>query len=421
MKTFTGYEYLLIDVANQAGNDKLEFEDRIQWTNDNMASLEALTSMLKPKTRPMYIKSVMALRDAQNGIPSGHLVGFDGVCSGIQIMSVLTGCVEGAKATGLVDPDRRADAYTQCTNEMQTILGAATGVSRDDAKRCLMTSFYGSRKVPQEIFGEDTPELNAFYQAANTIAPGAWDLLQILLASWNSYATVHSWKMPDGYDAVVKVEVDKSARIEVDELNHSTFTYEYSVNEGTKKGLSNAANVVHSVDAYVLRNIHRRCNYDREMVLKAYQAMLGEVSYRSNAPLPMDALADIEDGECPYKVKYYVEQFNRSTMADPVIFPYLDAESVQYLSTNHLMKLLSIAKSMLQYEPFEVVTIHDEFRCHPNNMNHLRQQYINILAELAESEVLSDLLSQLYGCAYQCGKVNTNLPDLIRSSNYALC
>lgn len=420
MKCFTGYEYLLIDVANQAGHDKLRFEDRIQWTNDNMHTLEAHAATVKAKDRPMFIKSLMALRDAQNGIPSGHLVGFDGVCSGIQMMSVLTGCIKGAEATGLVDPDRRADAYTQCTNEMQHILGAATGVSREDAKRCLMTSFYGSRKVPQEVFGEDTPELNAFYQAANTIAPGAWDLLQILLASWNSYATVHSWKMPDGYDAVVKVEVDKSARIEVDELNHSTFTYEYSVNEGTKKGLSNAANVVHSVDAYVLRNIHRRCNYDREMVLAAHDVMLNEMIDR-HLTKSSGADGDYKDGSCDPKLAYYIDQYNRSTMADPVILPYIDHCAMEYMEDAHVDQLIAITESMLQYEPFEVVTIHDEFRCHPNNMNHLRQQYINILAELAESEVLSDLLSQLYGQPYQYNKLSNDLPDLIRKSNYALC
>lgn len=43
-------------------------------------------------------------------------------------------------------------------------------------------AFYGSKAKPKEIFGEDTPELNAFYQAAQQVAPGAWELLQDLLA-----------------------------------------------------------------------------------------------------------------------------------------------------------------------------------------------------------------------------------------------
>lgn len=42
MKTFTGWQYLLIDLANQFGHDKLTFEDRIQWAEANLNDLEAL-------------------------------------------------------------------------------------------------------------------------------------------------------------------------------------------------------------------------------------------------------------------------------------------------------------------------------------------------------------------------------------------
>ncbi len=116
MVLYSGYEYLLIDIANNYGLDKQTFETRIQWTQDHLTELETLRG--DTKSRPLYLKAVMALRDAQKGIPSGHLVGFDAVCSGVQIMSVLTGCVAGATATGLVDPDVRADAYSSVTTAM---------------------------------------------------------------------------------------------------------------------------------------------------------------------------------------------------------------------------------------------------------------------------------------------------------------
>ena len=35
METFTDYEYLLIDIANTAGYDKANYNDRIQWTRDH--------------------------------------------------------------------------------------------------------------------------------------------------------------------------------------------------------------------------------------------------------------------------------------------------------------------------------------------------------------------------------------------------
>lgn len=63
----------------------------------------------------------------------------------------------------------------------------------------------------------------------------------------------------------------------------------------------------------------------------------------------------------------------------------------------------------------------DEFKCSPVNMNHLRQHYIDIFAELAESETLSDLLSQIHGRQDTWTKLSAHLGDLIRGGNYALC
>lgn len=239
MKRFSGYEWLLIDAANQFGLDKLVFEERIKFTEFNLNQLEDLIPAADNK--PLFIKAVMAIRKAQQGIPTGHMVGVDACCSGVQIMSVLTGCIDGARATGLIDPEVRADAYTMATKLMNEELGGGLEVSRADAKAALMTSYYGSKKQPKAIFGEDTPELNAFYVAAQKVAPGAWELLQDLLASWQPYALSHAWKLPDGYDAYVKVMTKKEARIEVDELDHATFTYEFYENEGQRNGLSNVA------------------------------------------------------------------------------------------------------------------------------------------------------------------------------------
>ena len=411
MKTFTGYEYILIDIANQFGLDKLLFEERIQWAQDHLSELESLSD--KAECQPLYRKAVMALRKAQAGIPTGHLVAMDGVCSGIQVMSVLTGCIAGATATGLVDPNVRADAYTSVTEAMGIILGSKMTVSRADAKRALMTSFYGSKAVPKELFGHETPEVNAFYEAAQKIAPGAWELLQDLLGSWQAGALSHEWKMPDGFDVKVKVMTKKEVRVEVDELDHATFSYEFYENEGQKKGLSNVANVVHSADAYILRCMHRRCNYDAPMVKQV--ALYIEAALIQRELGLADGLMEEDE-----RVTYYKTQYERSGMADIVILPYLDTENVYCLSQEHLEKLLDIVNGMLAYKPFEIITIHDSFASHPNNVNHVRQQYINIMAELADSNALSDVLGQLLGKSLTYVKLSNNLSSLIRNSEYAL-
>jgi hypothetical protein len=409
MNTYTGWQYLLIDVANNFGLDKLTFEDRIKWATNELNNLEELTH--DADSKPLYIKAVQAVRKAQAGLPSGHMVALDACCSGIQIMSAMTGCVVGATNTGLVNPDVRADAYSTLTEVMNDILDAEISVPRKHAKEALMTVMYGSKAKPKEIFGEDTPEISAFYQAAEKIAPGAYDLLQDLLGSWQPYALVHQWKLPDGFTARIKVMQKKEARIEVDELNHASFTYEFYENEGSKKGLSNVANVVHSVDAYVLRSMHRRCNYDIEIVEIA-AAYISEVLGGS-----------MEFGVNPSsdKLLYYIEQYKRSGMADIVILPYINSvEDAASLSNDHLKALSQIISTMLPHKPFPLVTIHDAFAAHPNNLNHVRQHYIDIFAEIAQSNILSDILSQIHGAKGSIKKLSTNLSDLIKGSNYAL-
>ena len=217
MKFYTGWQWLLIDAANHYGLDKLLFEQRIEWATEHLEQLESLAH--KAECQPLYMKAVMAIRKAQAGLPTGHMVEVDASASGIQIMSALTGCIAGATATNLINPQVRADAYSLTTEAMNRILGGGLVVPRTDAKAALMTSYYGSKAKPKEIFGENTPELDAFYKAAWEIAPGAWELLQDLLASWQPYALVHEWQLPDGYNARVKVMTKQTVRIEVDELS----------------------------------------------------------------------------------------------------------------------------------------------------------------------------------------------------------
>lgn len=53
-------------------------------------------------------------------------------------------------------------------------------------------------------------------------------------------------------------------------------------------------------------------------------------------------------------------------------------------------------------------------------MNHVRQNFIDILAELAEMDLLGDILSQILGYDVSVKKYDKNLSSLIRESDYAL-
>lgn len=417
MHTFTGWQYLLIDVANHFGLDKEIFENRILWVETHLDRLEELAEEAPIKTRPLYRKAVMAVRDAQAGRPSGHLVGFDAICSGMQIMSALTGCHKGAEATGLIDTGERPDAYSKTTEEMGRVMGGQYLVDRDAIKQGVMTMLYGSKEEPKKLFGEDTPELAGFYQAVYNVAPGAFELLQALLNSWQPMTLMHRWALPDGFVARVKVMEKVEKRLEVDELDHATFTYEWYENNGTLTGVANVANVVHSIDAYVLRSLVRRCSYDPDIVKTAsvniqLELMRRHLNGESHDPDRHSATPEIQ--QC-------IERFEATRMADVRCLPYLDGDAVLYLSEEHLQELQLIIDAMLAHKPFHVVSVHDEFKCHPNYMNYLRMHYRDIFAQMANSEILSDVLSQIHGVQGTYNKLTQTLAKEIENSEYAIC
>ena len=141
MKFYSSFEYLCIDLANAYGNDKWEFETRIQWVFDNINNLWDLVDHPEAdkKTKALLKKSILTIERARKGIAIGHMVGLDAACSGMQILSCVTGCVAGAHATGLVDPNKRMDAYKEVTNAMNEIEGILVKVPRQSAKEAVMT------------------------------------------------------------------------------------------------------------------------------------------------------------------------------------------------------------------------------------------------------------------------------------------
>lgn len=60
------------------------------------------------------------------------------------------------------------------------------------------------------------------------------------------------------------------------------------------------------------------------------------------------------------------------------------------------------------------------FKFHPNYGNDVRQQYINILAELADSSVLSAIATQVAGRTINVTKLSNDLSTHIHQSEYAL-
>lgn len=405
-KEYTGIEYLAIDIANQFGLDKKEFETRIQWVKDNQHNLMDLVNQADEPI--LYTKAVNHFYRAIKGLPTGHAVALDAVCSGLQLMSVMTGCKSGCEITGLIDPNKRVDAYTEVTKYMNELLGdEAVEVDRKDAKASIMTSLYGSKAKPIEIFGEDTPQLEAFYQALEDKCEGAYTLLGELIDAWDSTKTFNHWVLPDGYNVYIPIMVEQNDRVKIEELDY-TMSVQTRVNKPLDYSVSLAANVIHSVDAYVLRSLVRRCNYNPKQVNNAIQVI--------EAALNQETSIDSIPEEAIMPIHLYL----KTGLADIVCIKDIN-NIVDYLPFSMKQKLLVTLKEVIKYPPFEVITIHDSFAVLPNNCNRLRYWYKEILAELAESNILEHLLSQIMEEDIKYNKLDNNLAPLIRNSNYGLC
>ena len=419
-KLYSAIDYICIDIANCVGDqgsfrgDKELFEDRIQWVKDHYHELDSFVDLADNK--PQYIKAVHALREVVAGKPTGHLVGLDASCSGIQLMSVMTGCIKGADATGLVT-EKRADAYTDVTVAMNNILKlkgfTEISILRSDIKRCVMTAGYGSTFVPKEVFGGGEL-LATFYQASMQVAQGAFELMPALLNTWQPHALSHNWIMPDNFHVNIKVMQSKEVRVEVDELNHATFTTYVKINQGSEKGLANVANLTHSVDSYLLRSVIRRASFDECLVKTVHKLMDSELTLRGFGD--GNIMTDIEE-----RLQHMLDIYAECNMVDVSIIDLINANSIGHVPTPLLAKLFVILTKMLELGSSPVLTVHDAYFAHPNHCNAVRYWYKELCAELAESDILVFLVSQIVKKKISFKKKSNNLASLIRNSNYGLC
>lgn len=419
-KQFNAIDFICIDLANCVGTqgdfkgDKELFETRVQWVKDNFDNLEDFIDVAEDK--PLYIKALHALRQTVLGNPIGHIVRLDATCSGIQIMSAITGCHKGADATGLIS-NKRADAYTDVTRKMNDILQlkglTSIVVPRADVKRAVMTSGYGSTLVPKEVFGEGDM-LATFYQAAFSVAPAAFELMSALLDTWQADTLSHNWVMPDNFHVNIKVMQSKEVRVEVDELGHTTFTTHIKINQGSKKGLANVANTIHSIDGYLLRSVIRRASFDVTKVSKAVCLIEAELDAR------MEGAPNIEE-PITEGLQNMLNIYEYSKMLDVSIIDHLTEAQLQYVPNNLLLKLEFTLTKMLELGSSPVLTVHDAFGSAPWHCNAVRYWYKEIIAELAESTILEFIVAQITKKPVKYVKKSNNLAALIRQSNYAIC
>lgn len=403
MQQFTPMEYLKIDIASNYGLDKSTWDDRIDWFNTHKDEMEHL---VKEAEEPaLFYAGYQAYLAAKDGKSISYPISLDATASGAQLLSILIGCNKSARLCNVVDTGDREDLYTNVYQAMCTRAETTTKIDRSDTKQAVMTSLYGSQAVPKEVFGEGEM-YQVFLDTMNEDAPGIWSLNEALLNLWNPEAYSYDWVMPDGFNVHIKVMGHEFEPIHFLERPYTVTT---KVNKPVETGRSIGANLVHSIDGMVVREILRRCTYDVEQVMNARVICL-------------DAMLSSHEGfngdiksKNVIMVKQLMSHYKDSGFLSARIIDHIDIHSIQYADLDALDALLS----SLPKKPFPVLTIHDCFRVHPNYGNDLRRQYNQILYELAKSHLLTSLASQVVGNSITVTKYDLAASDVLQS-NYAL-
>lgn len=402
MQEFTGKEYLMIDIANNYGLDKKPWNQRIQWVKDH--ENELLNHLKEAESPALYYAGVKALEKVKEGKPIGYPISLDATASGIQILSCVLHDRKAASHCNVINTGNREDVYTSCYKKMCDKIGDTAKIEREQVKKAIMTSFYSSEAVPKAVFGEGLL-YETFQQVMAEEMPYLWEANKVFIELWPSNKDVYSWVLPDNFHAIVKV-LDKEKEV-IHWLNEPKEIIR-DVQKPKKKGRSLSANCVHSYDAYIVREICRRCMYNPE-----------KVSYINS--LLYDYMGNLGS----YKKRYV-----QNTMVETLWNYYkevgiLSARIIDYISDNTIgyidepMRIQELINSCSRM-PFQVLSIHDCYRVHPNYGNDIRKLYIRLLWELSKSNILEYNLRQITGNNKLQIVFQDNISNEILNSEYAL-
>jgi len=161
----------------------------------------------------------------------------------------------------------------------------------------VMTAFYNSSEEPKKAFGDETPELEAFYSTITELFPGAVNVLEALNERWDKTALLHTWSTPDDHIAHVPVLEAINGHLDNEGLD---LPYRFYRNQPSERSTSLAPNYIHSFDAFIVRYIIENADFQVSHVhdeIQAHPNNIGRVR-----ELYLEALAIISKGR-------FLEQF----------------------------------------------------------------------------------------------------------------
>ena len=373
-------QWLAMDVARAYGLDKATWSERLQWTLDN-------PELQRGAKDPFTYKSAWeALQKARRGEAIDHLVSLDATASGIQCLALMAQDAESARAVNL-GTDVVNNPYRRVKEHMGNY-------DYEMVKQATMTSFYESVATPMELFGAD---YDKFVAAAATMLPGPW-AIKDAIASCMTCRDQYRWTMMDGYKVVMDVTSPVECSMDIGQ-GHMISWIEHRKAAVRTKGLT--ANVTHSLDALVLREVLRRAN--------SYYAWIPE---RFLTPFT-------EFREHDIMLAQSILRWQQSKFLSFEILEHIDLFN-QHLVPQELRDALDARTSCSE---MYIQPIHDCYRVRATDASKLFQIVKEVMADLAYARTVDWLLPQI---GYT-GTINDSEPrrralkDQVMESSYLIC
>lgn len=259
-------------------------------------------------------------------------------------------------------------------------------------------ALYGSTSTPEAVFAFN---VDLFYETMESMVPGAWDLNLGLQDLWHMISgSQYSWVLPDNFHACIETKTKVLIPFKFMDNDYAVPT-KVDGRPEFHKGLG--PNLIHSVDGMVVREMYRRCMYNPQTIARVEHAMQH----------PRTAERFPKSAEMVNQLWHHYQETG-----------FLSARILDYLYEDTIMlvdhKVITNLIASMPGKPFQLVSVHDCFRCHPNYGNDLRRQYNTIMADINDSNLLNSMCCQVANKKIKTKKYGKIERSKILEANYML-
>lgn len=277
-------------------------------------------------------------------------------------------------------------------------------LEKDVKKKCVMQFTYGGNAYCVSNLGTDVHEFHKLYKEH---LPLVFTFRNACVAGWNDEALAYSWSLPDGFQvdmectkAISEIPdyCDTRIELEIQGKRHHIKPF-WSINTPLQKGELGTkgigANLIHSIDAYIMRELVRRCHGQFKVSLE--QITIGELKCSANAKSIYNMWQQTK--------MVSLNILNELKKGDSIPEDYYNAIKDTMLT--------------LPEHSFYIKPIHDEFCCRVEFRDEMVQVYNCLLVELYNSTYAEYAAKELE-LNLEYGKANEKITMELFHNDYLL-